>query len=168
MIVLIAAAVCCIACAAGGGRVDCPLDADLTTMAGEFELYCESTWMLSLGPSVDMAGIAAGSLLGGALSDRFGRRRAFLGFFALQCLSYACSSAAPSMGVYFALKLLVGVFGGAANVATTPLAARRSAAAPSSALETAPMASATMASDAPRVSAAAAAVSYTHLRAHET
>ena len=103
-------------------RVDCPLDADLTTMAGEFELYCESTWMLSLGPSVDMAGIAAGSLLGGALSDRFGRRRAFLGFFALQCLSYACSSAAPSMGVYFALKLLVGVFGGAANVAGFTLA----------------------------------------------
>ena len=112
----------CAACAAGGGRVDCPLDADLTTMAGEFELYCESTWMLSLGPSVDMAGIAAGSLLGGALSDRFGRRRAFLGFFALQCLSYACSSAAPSMGVYFALKLLVGVFGGAANVAGFTLA----------------------------------------------
>ena len=39
----------CAACAAGGGRVDCPLDADLTTMAGEFELYCESTWMLSDG-----------------------------------------------------------------------------------------------------------------------
>ena len=102
--------------------VDCPLDADLTTMAGEFELHRESTRMLSLGPSVDDGGHRR-RLAARRCAERPLRPAARLPrLFRAAVLSYACSSAAPSMGVYFALKLLVGVFGGAANVAGFTLA----------------------------------------------
>jgi hypothetical protein len=46
----------CAACAARGGRPLCPLDADASTMAIGFAIYCERDWLLGLPPSFDMVG----------------------------------------------------------------------------------------------------------------
>ena len=52
----------CAACAARGGRPWCPLDADASTMAIGFAIYCERDWLLGLPPSFDMAGVFFGGL----------------------------------------------------------------------------------------------------------
>lgn len=60
-----------------------------------------------------MVGLAAGQLLWGPVSDRFGRRRPLLaGVAAWTVLALACA-AAPSMAALVALRLVQGVAGGA-------------------------------------------------------
>jgi DHA1 family bicyclomycin/chloramphenicol resistance-like MFS transporter len=58
-----------------------------------------------------MLGLAAGHLLVGPLSDRFGRRRPLLGALAAYVVSCLVCAAAPSVEVLIAARLLQGVAG---------------------------------------------------------
>ena len=89
----------CAACTARGGRPSCPSDADASTMAISFAIYCERDWLLGLPPSFDMAGVFFGGLAGGGIADRFGRRRTYLVSLSLFALLYCLSPFAPSFAV---------------------------------------------------------------------
>ena len=69
----------CAACAARGGRPSCPAEADASTMATSFAIYCERDWLLGLPPSFDMTGVLFGSLAGGRIADRYGQLTLGLG-----------------------------------------------------------------------------------------
>ena len=111
----------CGECERAGGVIECPADADITSMAIDFGLQCDS-FTLSLTSSFDMIGIGIGSLFGGFLSDRFGRRRVYIIAMLCGTATYALSSLAASAGVYLLLKLLMGVFNSSANMAAFTLA----------------------------------------------
>ncbi|XP_076805777.1 solute carrier family 22 member 1-like isoform X1 [Clavelina lepadiformis] len=50
----------------------------ITSVATEFGLVCERAWMKPLIQSIQIGGVMAGSLLGGIISDRIGRRRTII------------------------------------------------------------------------------------------
>mgnify|MGYP002837053022 FL=1 len=112
----------CAACTARGGRPSCPSDADASTMAISFAIYCERDWLLGLPPSFDMAGVFFGGLAGGGIADRFGRRRTYLVSLSLFALLYCLSPFAPSFAAYCVLKFGIGLAGSAGNVAAFTLA----------------------------------------------
>ncbi|TGZ67677.1 hypothetical protein CRM22_004666 [Opisthorchis felineus] len=78
----------------------------------EFETVCTRRWLVPLGTSVYMIGMAFGFILGGLASDRFGRKRTILGLAAIEFLGAVATSTAPNYYVY----TLARAFIGAANI----------------------------------------------------
>ena len=112
----------CHVCAELGGEPRCPADADPSTMAIDFGIYCERDWLLGLPPSFDMAGVFLGALAGGRISDRHGRRRTYVFSLCSFGLLYCLSATATSFASYCALKFFMGLCGSAGNVAAFTLA----------------------------------------------
>ena len=112
----------CHVCAELGGEPRCPADADPSTMAIDFGIYCERDWLLGLPPSFDMAGVFLGALSGGRIADRHGRRRTYVFSLCSFGLLYCLSATASSFASYCTLKLLMGLCGSAGNVAAYTLA----------------------------------------------
>ena len=117
----------CAACAAIGGAPSCP--GYVSSMAAEFGIYCGRDWLLGLASSCSIVGVGLGALFGGILSDRFGRRRAFLTSLTALAVLYPLSSAAPTFAVYLCFRLAIGTFVSAGNIAlfslATEIASRR-------------------------------------------
>ncbi|NWW80200.1 S226B protein, partial [Climacteris rufus] len=79
------------------------------TIVTEWDLVCGSRGLKQLAQSVYMAGVLAGGIVFGGLSDRFGRR-SLLTWCYLQLASMGtCSSFAPSFTVYCLFRFLTGM-----------------------------------------------------------
>ncbi|GAA41232.2 solute carrier family 22 member 21 [Clonorchis sinensis] len=78
----------------------------------EFETVCTRRWLVPLGTSMYMIGMAFGFILGGLASDRFGRKRTILSLAAIEFFGAVATSTAPNYYVY----TLARAFIGAANI----------------------------------------------------
>jgi MFS family permease len=78
----------------------------------QWNLTCDKYYLAKLTASIYFAGLLFGAILGGQLSDMFGRRPILLvswtGLIAIQ----ACLAVAKSWPVYAALRAIVGLFAG--------------------------------------------------------
>ncbi|XP_043212886.1 organic cation transporter protein-like [Amphibalanus amphitrite] len=79
-----------------------------STVVTEWNLVCGRKPMLSMLQSVLMLGGIAGALLGGQLTDRFGRRPVFL---PVMLLVMACSFSAALVGDYVSFVVIRGITG---------------------------------------------------------
>jgi len=66
------------------------------TVTQTYNLVCERTWMASLLGSVFYVGFAMGSLLTGAVGDRYGRRFGLIGTPATTVRAQSWAGLAPS------------------------------------------------------------------------
>lgn len=83
---------------------------EYNTVVTEFELVCDRGWRKPLTVSLFMAGEAIGSFTGGALSDRFGRKKIFLISKLAEFLIYFLIGMTQNYTSYVLLRWLEGVF----------------------------------------------------------
>ncbi|KAF7664681.1 hypothetical protein LDENG_00168470 [Lucifuga dentata] len=79
-----------------------------STTVTEWDLVCEDSSLNSLGSSIYMSGLLVGSVLFGAMADRYGRRFTLLLSLALQAVFGVAVAFAPSFPVYVILRFVVG------------------------------------------------------------
>mmetsp|Transcript_96456 Transcript_96456/g.223634 ORF Transcript_96456/g.223634 Transcript_96456/m.223634 type:complete len:672 (-) Transcript_96456:116-2131(-) len=95
---------------------------DRISVAFEWALCCGDEWKLAEVGSAFFVGNAVGAALGGALSDRYGRRPVVVTAGFLHGLCVLLSSAAPGWRTYLLLRFLCGVFSLAVLTSTYTLA----------------------------------------------
>ncbi|KAM4549677.1 solute carrier family 22 member 13 isoform 1-T1 [Fundulus diaphanus] len=79
-----------------------------STTVTEWDLVCSKAGLNSLGSSVYMSGLLVGSVLFGAMADRYGRRFVLLLSIALQTVFGVAVAFAPNFPVYVILRFAVG------------------------------------------------------------
>ncbi|XP_031710047.1 solute carrier family 22 member 6 [Anarrhichthys ocellatus] len=79
-----------------------------STTVTEWDLVCDKAGLNSLGSSVYMLGLLVGSVLFGAMADKYGRRFVLLLCIALQTVFGVAVAFAPNFPVYVILRFLVG------------------------------------------------------------
>uniref|UniRef100_A0A3Q2QT00 Si:dkey-166k12.1 n=1 Tax=Fundulus heteroclitus TaxID=8078 RepID=A0A3Q2QT00_FUNHE len=79
-----------------------------STTVTEWDLVCSRAGLNSLGSSVYMSGLLVGSVLFGAMADRYGRRFVLLLSIALQTVFGVAVAFAPNFPVYVILRFAVG------------------------------------------------------------
>lgn len=89
-----------------GAEIIC---ADSRQIHVTFKLLCESHVTLSLPSSIVMIGIGLGALIGGSISDRFGRRPTLLCSLTVQVLASGLAATATALAPYLVLRLLCGI-----------------------------------------------------------
>jgi len=98
-----------------GSSIDCQNGwkfnkTEYNTVVTEFELICGMGWKKPLTVSLFMMGEAIGSFIGGALSDRFGRKKVFLISKLAEFLIYFFIGMTQNYTSYVLLRWLEGVF----------------------------------------------------------
>ena len=81
-----------------------------------------STSAAQLSITACLIGLAAGQLVAGPLSDRFGRKRPLVVGLAAYLLASAACAFAPSIELLLALRLVQGLTGAAASAGSSALA----------------------------------------------
>ncbi|KAM9824749.1 solute carrier family 22 member 13 [Neosynchiropus ocellatus] len=80
-----------------------------STTVTEWDLVCDRASLNSLGSSIYMSGLLVGSVVLGAMADRYGRRFVLLLSLALQTVFGVAVAFAPSFPVYAMLRFVVGM-----------------------------------------------------------
>jgi len=83
---------------------------EYNTVVTEFQLVCDDDWKGAFTISLFMMGEAIGSLTGGALSDRFGRKKVFLISKLAEFAIYFTIGLTKTFSSYVLLRWLEGVF----------------------------------------------------------
>ena len=81
-----------------------------TSLAADFELYCDDRWRVGLLSTLFFSGAAVGATVAGPMGDRFGRRAVWRISWAAFAVVYPCSALSPSFAVYALLKFVAGMF----------------------------------------------------------
>ncbi|XP_032390876.1 solute carrier family 22 member 13 [Etheostoma spectabile] len=79
-----------------------------STTVTEWDLVCNNAGLNSLSSSIYMFGLLVGSVLFGAMADRYGRRFILLLSIALQTGFGVAAAFAPTFSIYVVLRFLVG------------------------------------------------------------
>ncbi|XP_058804844.1 organic cation transporter protein isoform X2 [Phymastichus coffea] len=74
----------------------------------EWDLVCDREWMRAFSDSVFMVGVALGSTLFGALSDKYGRKPIFFLSLIIQLLGGIVVAFAPEFVTYIVFRAIVG------------------------------------------------------------
>ncbi|RUS90445.1 hypothetical protein EGW08_001786 [Elysia chlorotica] len=78
-----------------------------TSIISEFDLVCDREIYTSHANMMTMAGLMIGSVVGGALSDRFGRKKAFLFLYWVNLVASFAAVFVPSLVVFLVLRLVI-------------------------------------------------------------
>ncbi|XP_060241943.1 solute carrier family 22 member 19-like isoform X2 [Meriones unguiculatus] len=81
----------------------------LSTIVTEWDLVCGSQALRSVAKFVILFGILTGSILGGYISDRFGRKLVFRCALLLMAITGTCAAWAPTFLIYCSLRFLIGI-----------------------------------------------------------
>ncbi|CAH1780788.1 unnamed protein product [Owenia fusiformis] len=81
-----------------------------STVVSEYNLVCEKDWMFTLPATFQMVGLFFGAFLSGAISDRFGRKRASLGLLVLSLGSIIGGAFAENFWLFVGLRMLSTLF----------------------------------------------------------
>ncbi|XP_060242067.1 solute carrier family 22 member 19-like [Meriones unguiculatus] len=81
----------------------------LFTIVTEWDLVCGSQALRSVAKFVILFGVLTGSILGGHISDRFGRKLVFRCALLLMAITGTCAAWAPTFLIYCSLRFLIGI-----------------------------------------------------------
>ncbi|XP_073351574.1 solute carrier family 22 member 13 isoform X1 [Pagrus major] len=84
-------------------------EADWTTESGNGDSVCGWTDLLSYGQTLYMVGLLLGSLVGGAISDRYGKRPVLLVCVCLHAVCGLVPAVLPQPHLFLAIRCLTGV-----------------------------------------------------------
>ncbi|XP_074658493.1 solute carrier family 22 member 15-like [Tubulanus polymorphus] len=82
------------------------------SIVAQWDLICDRAYLAKLVGSLFFAGVLCGALIGGQLSDWFGRKRTMLVVWFLLICSQSCLCATNTFEVYVFLRTWVGIFSG--------------------------------------------------------
>ncbi|CAH1778323.1 unnamed protein product [Owenia fusiformis] len=81
-----------------------------TTVVSEYDLVCDRDWMFTLPATFQMLGLFFGAFLSGAISDRFGRKRATLGLLVLSLGAIVGGAFAENFWLFVILRMFSTMF----------------------------------------------------------
>ncbi|XP_021497974.1 solute carrier family 22 member 19-like [Meriones unguiculatus] len=81
----------------------------LSTTVTQWDLVCGSQALNSVARFIFMVGIFTGHIIGGHLSDRFGRKFVFTCALLLMAITGTCVALAPTFLIYCSLRFLTGI-----------------------------------------------------------
>ncbi|XP_045906751.1 solute carrier family 22 member 6 [Micropterus dolomieu] len=97
-------------------------EADWTALSGNQDSVCGWTDWLSYGQTLFMVGLLLGSLFGGAISDRYGKRPVLLVCVCMQAVCGLVPAVLPQALVFLAVRCLTGVCCCCINICSFSLA----------------------------------------------
>lgn len=74
----------------------------------QWNLICDKAWLRATGDSLFMVGVMFGSMIFGALSDKFGRRPIFFLSLVIQLVGGILVAISPEFISYVIFRLIVG------------------------------------------------------------
>ncbi|XP_076258162.1 organic cation transporter protein-like isoform X1 [Rhynchophorus ferrugineus] len=81
-----------------------------TTIISDFNLVCDRKKLINLAEMMFLAGVAAGGLASGIISDKYGRKRTLLISVFMQCSLGTAIAFAPCFELYAVLRCCLGFF----------------------------------------------------------
>ncbi|XP_068633876.1 organic cation transporter protein-like isoform X2 [Battus philenor] len=79
------------------------------TIISEWDLVCDRSGLTNLAEVVFLIGVGVGGVLGGWISDKFGRKRILMGMMVLQCVLAISSLLVRSYVQYIVVRLVMGL-----------------------------------------------------------